>query len=135
MPLTRNDCLELAGEIEVLLREYDPGSLDVVLRATHPVDDPRAYVLGLLRTVGRVYAERSGGTYGAILDSLNSNVRLPDGSPIRGISVALSPIERERYRVGEVDLAELPDRSEFLAELKRVTEEIEREPIVPENER
>jgi hypothetical protein len=135
MPLTRTDFLELSREIEALLLEYDPGALDVVLRATDPVDDPRTYVLGLLRTVERVYAERSSGTLRAVLDSLNSNVRLPNGSPIRGISVSLSPIERELYHADDVNLAELPDRSKFLTELRRLTQEIEREPILPENER
>ena len=40
MALTRQDCLELVREIEELLREYDPGSLDLVLRATERYDIP-----------------------------------------------------------------------------------------------
>lgn len=135
MPLTRTDFLELSRQIEALLLQYDPSALDVILRATDPVDDPRAYVLGLLRTVERVYAERSSGTLGTVLDSINSYVRRPNGSPIRGISVSLSPIEQERYRADEVNLAELPDRSKFLTELRHLTQKIEREPVLPENER
>ena len=51
---------------------------------------------------------------------MNRFVRLPDGGPIRGISVALTPAEMERYGTEEVNLAELPDRSEFLEELDRI---------------
>jgi hypothetical protein len=74
----------------------------------------------LLRTIRHLYAERSGGVHGVILDRINHFVRLPDGGPIRGITVALTPAEMERYRTVEVNLAELPDRSDFLAELDRI---------------
>jgi hypothetical protein len=133
MALTRQDCVTLVREIERLLREYDPGSLDLVVRSTERDDDPRQYVVNLLRTTSRVYSERSGGMHGPILNSINHFVRLPDGSPIRGISVALSPPERELYDTDEINLAELPDRSEFLAELERITADIQREAELSED--
>jgi hypothetical protein len=120
MPLDRQDCLELTRQVERLLREYDPASLELVLRSTERYNDPRRYFVELLRTIRHLYAERSGGMHGGILDRMNHFVRLPDGGPIRGISVALEPEERERYRAEEVNLAELPDRSDFLGELDRI---------------
>jgi hypothetical protein len=104
------------------MREYDPASFELVMRSTERFNDPRRYFVELLRTIRHLYAERSGGMHGLILDRMNHFVRLPDGGPIRGISVALTPEERERYRAEEVNLAELPDRSDFLAELDRILE-------------
>ena len=63
--------------------------------------------MALLSTIQHVYAERSGGAQGQILDSVNRYVRLPDGRPVRGLSVALTPAEREVYGTEEVSLAEL----------------------------
>jgi hypothetical protein len=134
MALTRQDCVVLVREIEGLLREYDPGSLDLVVRSTERDNDPRRYVVRLLRTITKVYSERSGGMAGPILNTMNHFVRLADDSPIRGISVALSPAERELYDTDEINLAELPDRSEFLAELNRITADIQREAELPEDQ-
>src|SRR5690242_10474593 len=131
MPLSRQDCVVLARDIEGLLREYDPSSLDLILRATERPEDPRRYVIELLRTVSRVYAEQSGGMYGPVLDRMNHFLRLEDGSPVRGISVALSPAERELYDSDEVNLAELQDRSGFLTDLERIISEILRETELP----
>lgn len=120
MPLGRQDCIELTREVEQLLQQFDPASLELVLRSTERYNDPRRYFVELLRTIRHLYAERSGGMHGIILDRMNHFVRLSDGGPIRGISVTLTPAERERYGTEEVNLAELPDRSGFLAELDRI---------------
>ncbi|MCC7175799.1 MAG: hypothetical protein IT159_11435 [Bryobacterales bacterium] len=120
MPLNRQDCIELAKQVERLLREFDPAASELVFRSTERYNDPRRYFVELLRTIRHLYAERSGGMHGVILDRINQFVRLPDGSPVRGITVALTPAEMERYRTEEVNLAELPDRSDFLAELDRI---------------
>jgi hypothetical protein len=132
MPLSRQDCVELIRELLGLLREYDPGALDLVLEATERQDDPRRYLVSLLGAVTKIYSERSGGMYGPILDRVNHFVRLENGSPVRGLSIELSPIERELYKADELDLAELPDRSEFLTELKVIMAEIVRETESPE---
>jgi hypothetical protein len=132
VPLSQQDCIELVREVQALLREYDPASLELVLQATEPNDDPRRYVVQLLGTVARIYSERSGGMYGPILDRINNFVRAQDGSPVRGLSVVLSPVERELYSTDEVNLAQLPDRSEFLTELKSIILEIVSETESPE---
>lgn len=121
MPTSRQDFVQLAKEVEGLLREYDPAVLDLILRGTERPDEPRWYVVELLRKTKHVYTERSGGMHSKILDTINRFVRLEGGSPIRGLSVALSPAEQERYQIKEVSLAELPDRAEFLDELDRIT--------------
>ncbi|MGA2737254.1 MAG: hypothetical protein ABSG65_07345 [Bryobacteraceae bacterium] len=95
MPLSRQDCVELVRQVQVLLLQYDPGSLEPVMRSTEHYNDPRRYLVELLRTISHVYAERSRGMYGPVLDTVNRFVRLEDGSPVRGISVALSPAEQE----------------------------------------
>jgi hypothetical protein len=132
MPLNRQDCVELVRELEGLLREYDPALVEPVLRSTERYQDPRRYLVELLRTVRHFYSERSGGMHGVILDRMNHFVRLQDGSPVRGISVALSPAESELYARDEVNLAELPDRSEFLTELDQITRDIIRESELPQ---
>jgi hypothetical protein len=127
MPLSRTDCADLVRRVQLLLGEYDPGSFETVLRGVEQSDDPRRYLTALLQTVRRVYTERSGGMHGQILDSVNRYVRLPDGQPVRGISVSLTGMEREIYGTEEVNLAELPDRSEFTAELDHLLGVIESE--------
>lgn len=134
MALNRQDCAELTREIEEMLREYDPGSYELISRGVQSVDDPRRYLVVLMETIRSFYSERSRGRLGEILNGINHFVRLPDESPVRGISVELSPREREEYHTDEVNLAELPDRSTFLAELERVTREIDRELGLAENE-
>ena len=134
MALTQQDCVELLREVEGLLREYDPGSLELVFRAAERYDDPRRYLIEFLTTIRRIYSERSGGIEGAILNRINHFVRLEDGSPIRALSVALSPVERELYGREEFNLAELPDRSEFIKELDRITAEVKREAQLEDNQ-
>src|SRR5277367_5901500 len=103
MPLSRRDCADLIRHIQGLLREYDTVSFETVLRGVDSSpEDPRRYLMALLSTIQHVYAERSGGAQGQILDSVNRYVRLPDGRPVRGLSVALTPGEREVYGTEEV---------------------------------
>ena len=116
-----------------MLREYDPSLLELAIRATERYSDPRRYLVDLLRTINRIYSERSGGMYGPILDRINHFVRLPDGSPVRGLSVALSPAEQELYDRSEVNLADLPDRSQFVAEIDRIIDVIVQETEAPED--
>ena len=127
MPLTRQDCVDLVREIENLLREYDPDSLELLFRATEQFDEPLQHLISLLTAIRRVYSESSGGAHEAILDRINRFVRPEDGSHVRAISVELSPIERELYGREEFNLAELPDRSAFIEDLDRITAEIRRE--------
>ena len=127
MPLTRGDCAILIGDVQRLLREYDPLSYEVVLNAVGNPEDSRQYLTKLIRTVTKVYTERSGGQYGAILDSVNHHGRLSDGGPVRGLSVILSPTEREIYQREEISLAELPDRSDFVSALDRLSGILESE--------
>jgi hypothetical protein len=127
MPLSRDDAIELTHFVEQLLRQYDPGSYELIMRATDRVDDPRRNLLILLGTLIRFYKERSGGEQARILDAINHYVRLPNGGPVQGLSVELRPAEQEMYGRREVDLAVLPDRTEFLEEIQRIMAEIERQ--------
>src|SRR5712692_9372790 len=135
MAVDRQDCIQLTRDVEALLREYDPGSFELVVRATERYQDPARYLIELLGTIRRIYSERSGGMHGAILDRINHFVRLQDGSPVRGLAVTLSPADRELYNTEELNLAELPDRSDFLKELDRVIADIVRETEPPKERR
>ena len=127
MPLNRTDCADLVRQVQNLLREYDPAAFETIIRAYRHPDDPRQHLVLLLQIVGKVYSERSGGQYSSILDSLNHYVRLEDGGPVRGLSVSLTPSDREIYGRDEVSLAELPDRTEFVRQIERITAIIESE--------
>jgi hypothetical protein len=127
MPLSREDAIDLTRFVEQLLRQYDPGSYELVMRSTDRVDDPGRNLLIFLGTLIRFYKERSGGEHARILDAINHYVRLSDGGPVQGLSVELSPAEQETYGVREVDLAVLPDRTQFLGEIERMMGNIERE--------
>ncbi|HEX4230334.1 MAG TPA: hypothetical protein VHZ07_16780 [Bryobacteraceae bacterium] len=127
MPLSRSDCAALVREIQNLLREYDPTSLETVFHGFERPEDPRRYLMTLLQILSKVYSERSGGQYGPILDSVNRYVRLEDGRPVRGLSVSLAPAEREIWGQDEVSLAALPDRSELVSGLERLSGIIENE--------
>jgi hypothetical protein len=127
MPLTRSECADLVRQVQNLLREYDPGAFETIIRAYPHPDDPRRHLMLLLQIVGKVYSERSGGQYSSILDSLNHFVRLEDGGPVRGLSVSLTPSDREIYGRDEISLAELPDRTEFVRQIERVTSIIDSE--------
>ncbi len=129
MPLSRDDAVDLTRFVEQLLRQYDPGSYELIMRSTDRVDDPGRNLLILLGTLIRFYKERSGGEQARILDAINHYVRLSDGRPIQGLSVELSPAEQEIYGRREVDLAVLPDRSNFLEEIQRIMADIERQLI------
>ncbi|MFZ0580776.1 MAG: hypothetical protein WAN72_03575 [Candidatus Acidiferrales bacterium] len=131
MPLSNDDCAVLVLEIIRLVREHDPGSLDLILHSVEQYGDSRKYLIELLRRISSFYAERSSGAYGKILDRINRYVRLENGSHVRGLSVELSPVEKELYRAEDVNLAELPDRSDFVTEIRHIIEEILRETNAP----
>lgn len=133
MPLNRRDCVQLIREVEVLIREYDPGSLELVFGAPDFYNDPPRYLVEILRRIRKIHSERSGGMYGPILDRINHFVRLEDDSPVRALSVALSPAEQEVYGIDEVSLAALPDRSQFLEELDRIIDSVLHEISSSEN--
>lgn len=127
MSLSPQDCADLTAEIIRLLSDYDPQVLEPISRSVERYEDPRRNLVELLGGVRRVYSERSGGTYGPILDRINHFVRLEDGQPIRGLSVVLTPAEQEVFGRSEVNLAELPDRSEFLAQLDLLIADVKHE--------
>ncbi len=127
MPLSREDIIDLTRYIEGLLRQYDPGAYELIIRSAERVNDPARNLQVLLQTLLRFYRERSGGEHGRILDRINHYVRLPDGNPVRSLSVVLTPAERETYQTEEIELAVLPDRTSFLNDIEAILHDIERE--------
>ncbi len=120
MPLTRQDAIEITQQVEALLRQYDPFTFEIATSRLDRGDDPGRNLLAMLGLVTRIYSEKSSGLAARALDRINHHVRRPDGEPITGITVELSPAERELYGREDVDLATVPDRTEFINELEDV---------------
>jgi hypothetical protein len=127
MALTREEVLDITRYLEARLSELDAATYEIVMGITERGEQPRRYLLSFLRNLIKVYSERSAGAYPDILDRMNRFVRTSEGGPIRGISVLLTPLERELYGTEEVSFAELPDRAGLIADLHRLTSAIERE--------
>jgi hypothetical protein len=127
MPLTRDDYVAILRHLRAELRQRDPEAQALVAEYTERSDDPRRYLLDYLRTLIKILSERSSGAYGRVLNTLNEYVRTPEGRPIRGIRLELSPIERELYRQEQIDLAVLPDRDELIADLLSLYRELSAE--------
>jgi hypothetical protein len=127
MALSREDVLDITRYLQSTLRRTDPSAYEIAVEFTERVDEPARYLLSFLLTLTKVYSERSAGAYPDILDRMNRYVRTSEGGPVRGISVHLTPQERELYQVEEVNIAEIPDRTNLIADLRRLISTIERE--------
>lgn len=124
MALDREDWLDLLRHLQFQLAERDPRAYELLSGSFEQSDNPRQALLSYIDTLIKLTAERSGGSHGWVLDYLNRYVRTEDGGPVRSLRVRLSEQEAELYGVPVVELAELPDRSEFIAELRDLRAEI-----------
>lgn len=124
MALDREDWLDLLRYLQAQLAEHDPRGYELLSGSFEHSNNPRRALLSYIDTLIKVTAERSGGTHGWVLDYLNRYVRTEDGGPVRSLRVRLSDQEAELYGVPLVELAELPDRSDFMAELRDLRAEI-----------
>jgi len=88
--ISRQDYIQLTRDVEALLREYDSGSFELVLRATERFEDPARYLVALLGSIRRIYSERSGGMHGAILEL--QKLWMPNETPRRKITNRAAPI-------------------------------------------
>lgn len=127
MPFSRAEYLSILQHFERELRAADPGAFEIISAGFEPIEDPRRRLLAYLQRTRHVVAERSSGSEGHVLNILNQFVRTEGGGPISGIRLALSGPDQERYGMEFIDLASLPDRSEFLAELGAVWMQIEQD--------
>ncbi len=125
MPLSRNDFVILMRHLQRELQELDPEAHALVVQHAERSDDPRRYFLDYLRSLIKIVSERSLGAHGRVLNLLNENLRTAEGGPIRGIRLELSQAEHEIYEQEVVDLAELPDRGEFVEELLALYHDLE----------
>jgi hypothetical protein len=127
MALSREDVLDITRYLERTVSRTDRYAYEIAVEFTERVDEPTRYLLNFLLTLTKLYSERSAGAYPDILDRINRYVRTSEGGPVRGISVHLTPEERELYQVEEVNFAEIPDRTNLIADLRRLISSIERE--------
>lgn len=132
--MNRDECLDLLRYVQRQLADVDRPSFELLSQSFEHSEDPRRALVSYLDTLIKVEAERSSGSYGWVLDYLNRYVRTEDGGPVRSIRVVLSSQEYELYGVEVLDLAELPNRSEFIAELRDLRAKI-LEDGEPEGER
>ncbi|SRR5258708_4619631 len=124
MSLSVEDHIAILRHLESELRTIDPELHALVVQHIESSQDPRRYLLDYLSVLTRVMSERSAGAHGRILNLLNQSIRTEPGGPIRGVRLELGPTEREVVRREHVDLAELPDRTEIVEELKSLHDEI-----------
>ena len=132
MPLQRDDYLTILRLLQSKLRAADPEALDLVNRAAGLRDldltsaqQPRSAVLLYLDALIKVLSERSAGANGRILNLANRYIGTEGGGPIQALTVQLSPAEQEIHQAESYDLARLPDRSRFLAQLRDLRDAIE----------
>ena len=136
MTLKREDYRAILSTLESKLREADPDAIEVVNRAADLGDmdfeqsaDLKSVVLRYLNALMKVLGERSAGGNGRILDLMNRNIHTEHGGPIEALILELSPLERELHQANSFDLAKLPDRGEFLAQLRSLRDDIEKDGI------
>jgi hypothetical protein len=127
MALSREEVFDITRYLQRMLSRIDHAAYGIALEVTEREEDPRRYLLNFLLTLTRIYAERSAGVYPDILDRINHFVRTSEGGLVKGIAVHLSPLERELYGTEEVSFADLPDRADLIADLKRLATIIARE--------
>lgn len=117
MPLSREDYVALARQLQGELLERDREVCELLAAHVESNQDPRRYLLAYLDTLIMVLAERSAGAHGRVLNLINSSVRTAEGGAVRSIRLALSGPEQERYRMEYVDLASLPERGALIEAL------------------
>ena len=132
MALQRDDYLTILRLLQSKLRAVDPEALDLVNRAVGLRDlnltsaqQSRSAVILYLEALIKVMSERSAGRNGRILNLANRHIRTEGGGPIQALTVQLTPAEQEIYQVESYDLARLPERSEFLAQIRDLRDAIE----------
>lgn len=120
MAMSRGDYREVADHLHRVLREMDPEVFELLVQHVKPTEDSRRHLLRSLEALMQIASERSGGSHGRVLDRVNAIIRTDRGSAVRGIRVVMTPEHRETWDIEAVDLARLPDRTEFIASLKRL---------------
>lgn len=134
MALSDQDYFDILRHLQRELRVVEPDLYERLSRSLEVQQRPRDILLRYLEAIERLVGQQSSGPHGRILDSLNSVVRTEDGGPILGIRVVLTEGEAALYERGVVDLATLPDRTNFIEALEVLRREIAEEEDEPEGE-
>jgi hypothetical protein len=127
MPLSNEDCVELIRTLQSLVRQYEPELLGYLEEKARRDLPPPRYLLSYVDQLLLMTEEYSqtGGDH--TLRQLNKFVKTEDGSPIERVFVVLSDTDREIYGTDSVDLSLLPDRQEFIRELRAIRNSIRKE--------
>lgn len=126
MALSDSDCLELLKHLQAKLREADPELFDRLGTITGyiaPYEQLRNYLFGIVS----VMKGRSSVTYRRVVTQLGQYITAPDSKAIEGINITLSPMEQQLYQMDEIELAQLPDNSEFINDLLELARDLEQE--------
>ena len=132
MALRREDWINITRHLQNQVRQADPEVFELLARHVEPWNEPERYLVSYIDTLIKVMSERSQGGHGRVLNELNTWIRADEDGPIRGIRLILSDSERELYQREYVDLASLPDRTSFIAGLRRLREDLLHEIQRPE---
>jgi hypothetical protein len=127
MALSREEWTDITRHLQEQVRQADPEVFELLAQHVERWNEPDRYLVAYIEALIKVMSERSGGSHGRVLNELNTWIRTEDDGPIRGIRLALTGNERELYQREHVDLASLPDRSAFIAELRQLRDDLLRE--------
>ena len=134
--LNHEDYRAILRVLESKLREADPYAAAVVNRAINLDDidsaqsaDLKSVVLRYLDVLMEVLGQGSAEVSRRILELANQYIRTEHGGSIEALTLQLSSLESELYQVESVDLGRLPDLGEFLAELRSLRDDIEKDDL------
>ena len=121
MTLSKEDYHGLFKHFLKCVRQHDEVGYESLMHfAEFEYQQPRRTLLDCIRKYAYTVQPASKGTHGAVLRSLNANIK----GEIEGISVALSPGEQELYERKSIDLVPVVDKSEFVEALHELYEMI-----------
>ena len=121
MPLSNEDYQGLFKHFLKYVRRNDEVGYERLMHfAEFEYQQPRQALLDCILKYTHTVQPASKGTHGAVLRSLNANIK----GDIEGISVALSPGEQELYERKSIDLIPVVDKSKFVEALHGLYEMI-----------
>ncbi len=124
MALTREDWIVITQHLQNHVRQADLEIFELLGQHVELSNDPQHYLVDYLGGLIKVMSERSGGSHGRVLNEMNKWIRVEKGGPIRGIRLLLSETEQDLYQGDYVDLASLPDRSDFIDALRKLRDDL-----------
>jgi hypothetical protein len=127
MSLSNEDFTELLQHLQARLRQTDQAIFERLSGVAITQAQPREQFFKYLFSIISVMKEGSSASYHTAVAKLGEFIKGANNLPIQGIRIALSPAERELYKVNEVDLSEMPDNSSLIDDLLAIARIVDQE--------